>query len=322
VARDLQRQRCDVVHVLNFSQFVPVIRRFNPASGIVLHMQCDWLAQVDPAMIEARLADADLVLGCSEYIAREVKKAFPRFGERCRAVYNGVDVGQFAPGDGISARAAGGSARILFVGRVSPEKGVHILLDAFKTVHEHQSGTHLDIVGPHGAPPREFIVSLSRDPKVTDLIRFYHRDYRSDLEERLPGDVAKQVSYVGDVPYAELPNRYRSADVFAFPSVWDEPFGMPNVEAMACGVPVVATRGGGIPELVEDGKTGFLVERGDAAGLAEAVLTLLKNESLRKSMGKAGRRRVMQLFTWKRVADDLLNQYSTIDRRRARAAAV
>ncbi|MGD2111125.1 MAG: glycosyltransferase family 4 protein [Phycisphaerae bacterium] len=312
VARDLRRQNCDIVHVLNFSQFIPVLRRHNPATGIVLHMQCDWLAQLDPGILGRRLHDADLVLGCSQYIAENVRLAFPRFQEKCRAVYNGVDTDVFAPNNGAAPRKTDTTKRILFVGRVSPEKGLHVLIEAFNRTRERFPNAHLDIVGPEGAPPREFIVALSDDPKVSDLGRFYARSYRSYLDELIPQEHKDRIAFLGNIPYAELVRRYRSADVFVFPSVWDEPFGMPNIEAMACGVPVIATAGGGIPELVEHGRSGLLVERNNVAELADAMTTLLDDENLRDSMGRAGRARVTERFTWQRIADDLVAEYTTL----------
>jgi len=84
---------------------------------------------------------------------------------------------------------------------------------------------------------------------------------------------------------------------------------MPVIEAMSCGLPVVSTKSGGITELVEDGKTGFLVERGDAQMLADAILRLLKNEALRELMGQAGRARVLECFTWDKITDDFLTLY-------------
>lgn len=87
---------------------------------------------------------------------------------------------------------------------------------------------------------------------------------------------------------------------------------MPIIEAMAMGVPVVATRCGGIPEIVVDGETGFLVERGDSTALAQAILRLLSDEDLRKSMGKAARKRAVELFAWEKIAANLLNYYKKI----------
>ena len=121
--------------------------------------------------------------------------------------------------------------------------------------------------------------------------------------------------WVGGLPYDDLVACYRNADLFVFPSVWEEPFGMPNIEAMACGVPVIATRSGGIPEFVRHGETGLLVERGDADDLAKAIITVLSDATLRCSMAEAGRRLAAERFTWRRIADDLVKLYASVKRR-------
>jgi glycosyltransferase involved in cell wall biosynthesis len=92
-----------------------------------------------------------------------------------------------------------------------------------------------------------------------------------------------------------------------YPSVWNEPAGLPTFESQACGLPVVSTHSGGIPEYVEDGRTGILVARGDAEELALAIGQLIDNPARAASMGKAGRQRVVERFTWeasaRRLAD-------------------
>ena len=107
----------------------------------------------------------------------------------------------------------------------------------------------------------------------------------------------------------ELVPHYHSASIFAFPSVWEEPFGMPLVEAMASSTPVVATRGGAFQEIVEDGRSGLLVERSDVQALADAILQLLSNPDQRDSMARAAFKRASTMFSWDRIAEDLLNKY-------------
>ncbi|MBI2951818.1 glycosyltransferase family 4 protein [bacterium] len=309
VANDLRDRPCDVVHVQNFSQFVPVIRAFNPDARIVLHMHCEWLTQLDRRMIERRLRQADLVVGCSDYITRKIRQRFPRFADRCQTVCNGVDVDRFS---GKNGHPRGGDARrLLFVGRISPEKGVHVLLDAFQKVVARCPQARLEVVGPQGAAPIEFIVGLADDPRVSGLASFYRGDYFSLLQSRLSSDAMGRVSFKGQVAHSRLSDHYRNADVLINPSL-SEAFGMSLVEAMATGIPAVATRVGGVPEVVEDGKTGLLVEPGDASALAGAILRLLDDEGLRRSMGEAARRRAVERYSWEAVADRLWRHYKTI----------
>ena len=312
VAKELRAEKCDIVHLHNFSQFVPIIRAFNPKIKIVLHMHCEWLTQLDRAMIESRLREVDLVIGCSEYITEKIRRRFPQFAKRCQTIYNGVDFNHFFSENNHSATKKNGVKQLLFVGRNSPEKGLHVLLDAFQIVLERYPQAQLEIVGPQQSAPIEFIVALSDDPKVSDLVSFYGGSYISHLQGKLSSGVASHVSFTGFVSRRQLINCYRDADVFVFPSVWNEPFGMPPIEAMATEVPVVATRVGGITEIVEDGKTGILVEPGDASALAEVILSLLSDKDLRKSMGEAARLRVVELFSWEQIVENLLRQYKNI----------
>jgi glycosyltransferase involved in cell wall biosynthesis len=95
------------------------------------------------------------------------------------------------------------------------------------------------------------------------------------------------------------------------PSIY-EAFGMSLVEAMASEVPVVASRVGGMVEVIGEGETGTLVEAGNATDLANAIIDLLENETKMKSMGKAGPKRVAELFTWDRVSENLLQHYTEL----------
>ncbi len=179
-----------------------------------------------------------------------------------------------------------------------------MLLEAFQRVVRDYPDVELEIVGPKAAPLLEFIYKLSDDPKVSGLASFCHGDYLARLKGQLPAELMKRISFSGEIPHSMLAQRYAVADVYVQPSL-TEAFGMPVAEAMAAGVPVVATRVGGIPEMIEDGKTGLLVEADDAQGLAEGIRRLLADEDLRESMGKSAKARATELFSWDRVASDL-----------------
>lgn len=315
VGRDIKEQNCDIIHIFNFSQFGPVIRAVAPEVKIVLHMQCEWLTQLDKKMIERRLGDIDLVLGCSDYITNKIRDRFPQFADRCQTAYNGVDLDDFRNMDKSNSDI---NEKILFVGRVSPEKGVHVLLDAYQYVLKKRPQAQLNIVGPPGVVPFDYVVKVSDDEEVVKLGSFYSgrfrkRDHYGEyLNKQLSSDEWEKVNMVGGVPHQSVVDYYRSADVFVFTSVWDEPFGIPMVEAMACGLPIVAVNGGAVPEIVEDGKTGFRVDRGNPVELARAIFRLLENRELRESMGKAGRKRASELFSWDSTAKKLFDYYQNI----------
>lgn len=111
--------------------------------------------------------------------------------------------------------------------------------------------------------------------------------------------------------YADMPALYNEADVVVYPTVGEEPYGLVPLEAMSCARPVAATRSGGIQETVVDGKTGFLVERGDAVGLADRVAALLDQPALAVRLGESGRERVLESFGVDRFLDTLLAAYES-----------
>jgi len=133
-------------------------------------------------------------------------------------------------------------------------------------------------------------------------------DLRDELQARaLALGLGEAVTFVGMAPRAKVPAYLAAADVVAVPSVHHAGYvdGLPNValEAMAAGKPLIATRVGGLPQVVRDGENGFLVEERDPAALAEAILRLSSDPQLRRTMGAAGRERILESLTWERVAE-------------------
>jgi glycosyltransferase involved in cell wall biosynthesis len=327
VARDLKKQGCDVIHLQHCSQYAPIIRAANPDARIVLHLHAEWFSQSDPAVLTNRLASVDLITTVGNYITKKTKRDFPVISDRCETVYNGIDGQEFAREMDYEAGRRRMVKRILYSGAVSPHKGLHVLLRAFVIVARKYPDVLLEIVGPVGNYPLEENFDLKDKAAIESLRPFYaislwsilkskfsssvpkEGKYLSYLKTNLPPDVAEKVSFLGLIRREELVDRYYSSDVFAFAPIWNEGFGLPPVEAMAAGLPVVASRSGAVMETVVDGQTGFLVEKNDADELANALLILLKDDFLREAMGRAGRRRALQHFTWFQVAKQMHARY-------------
>jgi glycosyltransferase involved in cell wall biosynthesis len=307
VARDLGRRNPDVIHLHNFSQYVPVVRRHNRTAKVVLHMHCEWLTQLGRATIADRLAGTDAVFGCSGYITDKIRERFPKHAGRCHVVFNGVDVEVFTPAEGGSERGDR-RKRLLFVGRITPEKALHELIDAVTQVSARVPDVRLDIVGPDAETPREYIVDLSDDERIKSLASWYDGNYYQRLQSLGASRLGDSVRFVGLVPPDELADRYRSADLLLNPSL-SESFGMSLVEAMSCGVPVVATRIGGMPEIVDHGRTGMLAEPCDPVALSDTIAGLLRDEPLLESMAGACRQRAVELFSWDRIAESVIGRY-------------
>lgn len=146
------------------------------------------------------------------------------------------------------------------------------------------------------------IRSISKLVKDGYLIKYLiigNGVYKKDLE-MLANELSLKgnVIFLGSIENSQLPRYYSLADIALFPSIADEAFGISIAEAMACGVPVISTNIGGIPEVITDGETGILVRPSDPEGIAEKITFLLSDVNLRKEMGKKARQRVVDLFSW------------------------
>jgi glycosyltransferase involved in cell wall biosynthesis len=208
-----------------------------------------------------------------------------------KVIPNAVDETIFNPSiDGSEVALKYGlrnTRNVLFVGRLVPYKGLEYLLSAIEILQHEFSDIHLVIVGEGELKLK--LVQLAEDLGIKELVDF-----------------------VGHVPNSSLPPFYTSSDLVVLPSISRlEAFGIALIEAMACGKPVVASSIPGPGEIVEDGVTGYLVPPKDASGLAKAISLIIQNEDMAKRMGKEGRRRVEDNYTWERVTsryDRLYNE--------------
>jgi glycogen synthase len=164
-------------------------------------------------------------------------------------------------GAGMAGRTEG-APRLLFVGALIPEKGPAVLIDALRRACSRRADLSLTLVGEG---PREYVSSLRR------------------AAEGLP------VVFAGRLDRAGVVDAYRSHQVLVFPSVWDEPFAVVPLEAMAVGLTVIATATGGTPEAVVDGDTGLLVPPADTSALADAILRIAGDRGLAQALAARGR---------------------------------
>lgn len=332
VALELRQQRCDVIHLQHCAPYLPVIRAQNPGSKIVLHLHAEWFSQNKSARLDRWLRNVDLVTTVSDYITEKTKREFPAIADRCETTYNGIDAQEFARDRDYRDFRTNPRAekRILYSGAVSPHKGLHVLLEAFKLVVARFPNVRLDISGPIVSYEFEENFDLKDREQLERLAHFYGRGvmpylrakflsapssgdaYLSHLKRLVPQNMSGKVSFLGMIPRRELIDHYYSADVFAFTPIWNEGFGIPPVEAMAAGVPVVASRSGAVVETVKHAQTGFLVEKNNPQQVADALVTLLENDSLREAMGKSAREHVMTHFTWDRVAERMYKRYQAL----------
>ncbi|HMQ94645.1 MAG TPA: glycosyltransferase family 4 protein [Amaricoccus sp.] len=315
VGRRIASDRPDIVHVMNYWQWCRELKAPGSSHRLVLEMQCEWLSQHDRRAVGRQLEAVDAVVAVSDHIARTFLGAFPDFPGKVTTVGNGVDVDHFNPAPE-RGEVAEKRKRILFVGRISPEKGVHTLLEAFGELADRIDDVELVIAGPQSPLPRDFLTSLSSDRQVRDLLRFYDRDGTCIYGRHLEAAIARhglrdRVQFLGNVSHQELLSVYHAADLVVNPSL-SESFGISVVEGMACGIPVVGTHVGGMCETIVSGTTGLLVEPEAPRQLAAALTAIIDDPAGAKRMGAEGRVRAVRAYSWKARADRLAALYRSL----------
>jgi len=210
---------------------------------------------------------------------------------RIHVIPLGVDIGRFKPEDKAAAREALGlkdERIVLFVGRIEPLKGVDILINAAALLDSDVECSVLIVGGDES--------TKTQLGKLRDLARLRGIEHR--------------VAFTGAVDHDRLPLYYNAADICVVPSHY-ESFGLVAVEAMASGLPVVASRVGGLTGTVRDGETGYLVPWLCPEPFAERIELLLDNEPLRRNLGEAARDAVAR-YRWENVAEGVLDVYESL----------
>jgi glycosyltransferase involved in cell wall biosynthesis len=241
-----------------------------------------------PYRLEDRMtARCAAVVAVSDAVRRHLIERRIASAEKVTVVPNGVDIdlfdsSRFAPLE----RGDAHDPVIGSVGRLHPQKGHSVLLDAAPAILARCPKARIEIVGE--GPLRRTLESRARELGIDEHLCF-----------------------LGPVPFAEIPATLARWDLFVMPSRW-EGFGIAAAEAMAMGIPVVASAVEGIAELVRDGMTGSLVQPGDSGALASATLKLLADEEMRTRMGQSGRKRVAEDFSIQSAAERLGEIYGRV----------
>jgi len=210
--------------------------------------------------------------------------------KRFHIIYNSVDIARAAVGEAHGEefrRRYGIPLDHLVVAQVSwliPEKGLDDLLTAARDVIAAEPKAHFVLAG-----------AGNHRPNLEKVVRDF--------------GIASHVTFTGVVPDPLAEGLYAASDVVCQMSRWEEVFGYVNAEAMATGKPLVGTRVGGIPELIDDGRSGFLVPRRDTAAMAARILDLLRDPELRRRMGEAGRKTAIEKFNHKTNTEQLIQLY-------------
>ena len=244
---------------------------------------------------EARIvADVDRIVAATTVERNHLVQHYGADPSRIAVIPCGVDTNLFLPGEQAAARAALGlddQPQLLYVGRLAPIKGLETLLDAMARLRAAGTRVHLSIVGGDADEPLN--------------------GHEGALRARLNRlDLGSAVTFVGAQPQERLRAWYVAADATVLPSHY-ESFGMVAMEAMACGIPVVASRVGGLQTTVRDGVTGLLVPDHNPAALASALECLLGDPDLRFRLGREGVQWAAR-HRWPCIAEAVCREYAAL----------
>jgi glycogen(starch) synthase len=229
------------------------------------------------------------VIVCSNYMNNEVENIFQVPSDKIHVIPNGVELNGFKALDENFKRsnyASDDEKIVFFIGRLVPEKGLHILLDAASKVIYHYPKAKFVIAGK--GPSADYLRAKATILGMEDRCYF--------------------TGYINDKVRNSL---YRASDVAVFPSIY-EPFGIVALEAMAAGVPVVVSDTGGLSEIVNHGMDGLKAIQGNAGSLANSILTLLKDKKLAMSLASNATEKVRNEFSWHTIADKTESVYNEV----------
>ncbi len=307
VAEIIARVRPDLIHVHNRPLLARSLqRRFGGQIPIILHMHnlYESLGKRERPRPGAVIPVAGFA-ACSRFVLERERSRLGLGAGLHRVIYNGVESEAF------SSRWEPGSQRrevreqyglkdeptVLFAGKLRESKGVHILAAAMERVWETVPQAVLALVGG---------TEYGRGRTMRET------PFWAQLRQRL-ANAAGRVVLTGFVPAERMPQAYLLGDVFVGPSQIEEGLGLVFLEAAAAGLPIIASRRGGIPEVVREGFNGLLLDRkDDAEELADKIKHLLADSDLRQKLGQAGRQWATTDFSWEKIAQDLELLYDEV----------
>lgn len=269
------------IFVHNNPAGVPMLRRHAQGAKICLYLHNVVFGTYTRREIRRVLGAADRAICVSEFIAADLETRAGGLREKLSVVHNGVDGHRFAPADSVRTD---GDPVVLFLGRILPEKGPDLLLRAARTLVDRQRRFKVRVVGSSGF-------------SAADPLTPYERELRALAEP-----IRDRVEFRPFVDREEIMTEYRSADIFCAPSNWDDPCPLTVLEGLACGLPMVTSRRGGIPEIGGDAPLYF--HPPDVDELAQRLAELLDNPVTRADRAVRARARA-ERFSW-------ANQYGTL----------
>jgi glycosyltransferase involved in cell wall biosynthesis len=294
-----RRHRAQLAHANSIRAGIALsAARVSGAAKVVHVRDCLPSGLLSTATMRLIASAATTVVANSRYTASSVRALAP--DARLEVVYNAVDLERFDPqridraGARVALGDAGGRLLLGVVAQLSPWKGQDTAVEALRLLCEQGVDAHLLLIGS-----AKFVARATRFDNEAYVARLRALVADAGIEDR--------VSWLGE--REDVPDLMRALDVLLLPS-WEEPFGRTLIEAMALGVPVISTNVGGPPEILEDGREGYLLAPRDPVAWAAAIRRIADSESRAAEMGRAGRLNVQRRFTVEHHVAAMLDVYA------------
>lgn len=268
--KDIRKQQFDVVLLENRPGYAMKLKAVTEAK-LIYHLHNEKLTPIVPLSKDIYIA-ADKILTVSNYIKNQVQTISPDT-HKTETVYNGINLSAFSPDTLSKSREemglSAGDFTMVFSGRVNKEKGIMELIEAMNQLKDYPQ-IKLLVIGS------SFYGNANNE-----------NDFAKALKQKAE-DVKNRIIFTGFIPYSDMPQYLRIADISIIPSVWDDPFPTTVLEAQAMGLPIITTRRGGIPEEVTE-ENAILLDTDEhfVDNLAAAILDLYEHPEKRKQMAAA-----------------------------------
>ncbi|MFS1514181.1 glycosyltransferase family 4 protein [Chengkuizengella sp. SCS-71B] len=305
----IQVENFDVVHLCNRPNWIEQLSDAAPQTKFVLSVHNEMFSYEKMTDAEGKrcVQQVSQIVTVSDFIGSTITDRFPEAKNKTKTVYSGVDLHQYQPSWSVVGKKTRNHVRgelelqgkkvVLFVGRLSKVKGPHLLLQALPTIIEKNPEVMMVFIGS----------KWFGDDNLNNYVRHLYT---------LGAIFENNVTFIKFVRPQNIPQLYAMSDVFVCSSQWQEPLARVHYEAMAAGLPLITSNRGGNPEVIEEGKNGYIIhDFENPLAYAKAINLLLNDSSKRTSMGKYGRNKVEKNFSWNRVAENLMQVYEGVKER-------
>ncbi len=283
----------DVVVIHNEPNLLFFLHQY-PQQKVILHMHNEHLTMpMFKLFYRYALKKVDSIICVSDYIRRSAIQQFPEYANKFVVVFNATDPEIFKPYGEEAVeqlidivRLETNKKHLLYVGRLTEIKGVHVLIQAFEQVHQQLPDTKLIIVGS------SFFEGATKTR---------YEQYLIDLAK----PISEQIMFTGYIPHEKLKYLYSVADIVVLPSIWQDPCPLVVLEAMASGSCLVSSAVGGVPEVIKDGINGVLVKPNEVQVLKTALVNMLQDNHLKLQIGFTAREHILHGYSWERLVAEL-----------------